>query len=207
MQPPWHFAGLLVYYKQLMKQYIQTAKTYVASHKKQFIIGLAVTVGVAAAIVGIVLLVRHNTVKIVYQPANACTLFSSAEASETLGRNTIRSGAQAPILSGNTAASNCGYTDGNPEENSMVVAAIIVRSGVNDKGVQQNKTEFAAGKPSKNVETVKNLGDSAYFNKENGQLNVLAGHEWIVLSYGVGSSPSTNSESQSVDLMKKILAS
>lgn len=187
-----------------MNHYIQSAKTYAATHKKELAIGTAVVLGVAVLITAIVLIVRGSEPKVVYQPANACSLLTLAEARELLGNKVLNSNANNPILSGDTASSRCGYTDGNPDTNSMIVAAIVVRSGINDKGVQQNKTEFAAGKPSENVETVKDIGDSAYFNHALGQLNILDGRKWIILSYGLGSAPETNTVGKAVELAHKV---
>ncbi|HMI09649.1 MAG TPA: hypothetical protein VK497_04635 [Candidatus Saccharimonadales bacterium] len=188
-----------------MNHYIQATKTYITTHRKKLAIGAAVILGIIVLITAIVLFVRNSTPKIVYQPANACGLITLTEAKELLGNNTLNSNANNPVVSGNTAASRCGYTDGNPDTNNMIVAAIIVRSGVNDKGVQQNKTDFEAGKPSKNIETVKNLGDSAYFNQKLGQLNILDGREWIILSYGVGSAPEANTVDKAIELARKVL--
>jgi hypothetical protein len=188
-----------------MKQHIQAAKTYITTHKKAFVVGMAVTLAIVVLITAIILFIQNSKTKIVYQPANACDLLTPKEAQELLGSKAPHSGVQTPVLSGDTAISRCGYTDGNPDTNTMVVAAIVVRSGVNDKGVAKNKTEFETNQSAKDVEPVKNLGDSAYFNKNLGQLNVLKGHEWIIFSYGVGASPSTNTLDDAVKLANKIL--
>jgi hypothetical protein len=87
----------------------------------------------------------------------------------------------------------------------MIVAAMTVRSGINDKGVEQNKTEFSVGRPHKNIEIVKDLGDNAYFNQTLGQLNILDGRKWIILSYGVGSAPEANTVDKAVELAHKII--
>ena len=176
---------------------------YVTAHKKDLAIITAVILGIVLVISVVVLFVRNSSPKIVYQPANACDLITSTEAKELLGSNALNSTANSPVISGDTATSRCGYTDGNPDTENMIVAAIIVRSGVNDKGVEQNKTEFVAGKPSENVEIVKNVGDSAYFNQKLGQLNILDGQKWIILSYGVGSAPEANTLDKAIELARK----
>ena len=188
-----------------MNHYIQSAKAYITAHRKNLTIGVAVILGIVAIITVIVLFVRNSAPKVIYQPANACGLLTLAETKELLGSKTLNSTANSPVLSGDTAASRCGYTDGNPDTENMIVAAIIVRSGVNDKGVEQNKTEFVAGKPSENVETVKDLGESAYFNQRLGQLNILDGNEWIILSYGVGSAPEANTVDKAVELARMVV--
>lgn len=188
-----------------MKHYIQTAKNYIVAHKNQLIVSAAVVVGIVALIALIAFWVRNSATKVDYQPANACDLLTPKEAQELLGSKAIHSGVQTPVLSGNMATSKCGFTDGNPDVNNMIVAAIVVRSGVNDKGVEQNKAEFDAGRPTKDVEDVKSLGEKAYFNKEIGQLNVLKGREWIIFSYGVGASPSVNTLDDAIKLADKVL--
>ena len=88
----------------------------------------------------------------------------------------------------------------------MMVAAIIVRSGVNDDGVEQNKAQFAAGKPKKaGIESVKGVGDEAYYNSELGQLNVLRGRDWLILSYGLGSDPLANTLDDAKKLAHAVL--
>lgn len=192
-----------------MNKYIQTAKTYITTRNKEFVVGVAVILGGIILVIVIALFIQNNTPKIMYQPAKACDLLNLAEAKELLGSKTVSSTSKDPVLSrsGNNAASECGYTDGNPDVDNMIVAAISVRSGVNDDGVQLNKTEFATNKASKNVEIVKDLGDSAYFNLKLGQLNVLEDRNWIIFNYGIGSAPETNTVDKAVELARKTLQS
>jgi hypothetical protein len=187
-----------------MKQFIQTAKNYILTYKKQIAITGTTLVIIAAIVAVIIIVIQNSATKIVYQPVNACDLLTPKKARELLGNASIHSGVQTPVVSGDTATSRCGYTDGNPDVNSMVVAAIVVRSGVNDEGTQKNETEFDTGRPE-NVDDVKQLGDNAYFNKNNGQLNVLKDHDWIIFSYGVGASPSMNTMEDAIKLADKVL--
>lgn len=188
-----------------MKDHIQTTKTYITTHKKKIAIGSLAALITLGIITAITLLVQNNAPKVIYQPTKACDLFNFSEARKHLGEDVITSTTQSPILSNNTATSKCGYTDGNPDMNGAIVAAIMVRSGVNDAGVQQNKAEFAAGKPTTNAEGVEDLGESAYFNTKLGQLNILDDKNWLILSYGVGSSPETNDLDKTTELAKEIL--
>lgn len=188
-----------------MNQHVETTKEYIKKYKIEFIIGLVVVILAIAAIITVTIIARSSVPKIVYQPANACDLLTIAKAKELLGDNTVASGAKDPLVSGNTATSRCGYTDGNPDTQNMIVAAITVRSGIDDKGVQQNKTEFTNGKPTQAVEDVSDLGDGAYFNQQNGQLNVLNGRDWIIFSYGPGSAPESNTVEQAVQLAQKVV--
>lgn len=156
-------------------------------------------------IAAVALLTQLSKPNIVYQPAKACDLLTASEATELLGSKTIPSSSSDVIISDDTGVSKCGYTDGDPDTNNMIVAAIIVRSAINDNGIQKNKTEFVAGTPKTGVETVKGIGDRAYFNQMSGQLNVLNGKNWIVISYGVGNSPETNTIEKAVELARKVI--
>lgn len=180
-------------------------ETQTTSYKKELIIGASVVVAILAIAAVVALFIYDSTPKVDYQPAVACEAFSGAEAQELLGSAAFNSNSNDPVLSGDTATSRCGYTDGNSDTQKMLVAAVIVRSGINDKGVAQNKTEFAKGTPTQTVEIVKDLGDSAYFNQINGQLNVLKGRDWFIVSNGLGAAPEANTVQDAVKLAEKVL--
>lgn len=185
-----------------MDQYLKTTKTYIVSHKKEFIIGLSVLAFVALLIA---LFIYNSTPQVKYQPASACKLFTPSEAQDLLGDKIIDVGNDSPIISGNIATSKCSYTDSNPTEDSMLVAAVAVRSGINDKGVLQNKSEFATNRSSATVTLVNNIGDSAFFNPDLGQLNILDGRNWIIISNGVGSTPEANTLDSALKLAHKVV--
>lgn len=188
-----------------MNEHVETTKVYIKTHRTELIIGVSIALAAVILMAAIVFVVYNSTPKIVYQPAKACDLLTMNEAKELMGDSTLNSNSRDPVQSGDITTSNCGYTDGNPQTDDMIVAAIIVRSGINDKGVEQNKTEFSAGKPTENVDAVKDLGDDAYFNKQNGQLNVRDGRNWIIFSYGPGSASTANAIEHTVELARKVI--
>lgn len=186
-----------------MKQHLHVARAFISNHKKEFIIGLAVVLSVLVVVVLVALFIYNNKPKVVYEPAKACDLFTPSEAQDLLGDKVINVNTNNVAVSGNTATSKCSYTDSNP--GGMTVAALAIRSGVNDDGVEQNRTEFAASRQGENLEIVKGLGESAFFNKELGQLNVLEGRRWFIISYGLGSAPEANTVEKSTELARKVL--
>lgn len=196
---------MLLYYDQIMNHYIQTVKTFVTTYKKEFIIGTTVVLGVSIIAVLIALFMYNNSSKIIYEPVKACDLFTPSEAQDLLGDKVINVNTNKATIVGDMATSKCSYTDSNPEQDKMLVAAVAVRSGVNDKGVERNKTEFAAAKQSDGIENIKDLGQSAFFAQEQGQLNVLDGRKWVIISYGVGASPETNTIEKVVELAHRAL--
>jgi hypothetical protein len=187
-----------------MNHYISAAKDFITAHRKKFTIGASIALAVVI-LTTVAMLFVYNLPKDVYQAVNACDLFTPAKAQALLGDKVISVDTKAPVISDNTATSKCSYTDNNPDKDKMMVAAIAVRSGINSKGAQQNKTDFADNMPSEGVEPVKNLGNSAYFDKAQGQLNILDGRKWIIVSYGVGSLPQANTLENATKLAKKVL--
>lgn len=189
-----------------MKKYFYRVKEYILEHKKEFTIGTTVVVIIAFILFGLALY-SYNTAqpKIIYEPARACDLLTLDEAKSLLGDQTINGVATNPVQAGNLTISKCGYSDGLPDTENAVVAAVVVRSGINDAGIEQNKTDFATGKPATGVQDVKGVGDDAYFNAATGQLNILKESTWVIVSYGAGSSPADNSVDKDIELAKKVL--
>ena len=185
-----------------MKNSIQTAKTYITTHKRESVIGLVLLLIVAGLIS---LFIYNNVSRIVYKPTNACDMLTPAKAQDLLGDKVISVDTKGAAVSGDIAISKCSYTDSNENKDLMIVAAVAVRSGINDAGVLKNKRDFAASKANDTVENIENLGDSAYFNPLRGQLNILDGRRWIIVSYGIGVSPETNTADQAIMLANTIL--
>lgn len=190
-----------------MNKYIQSVKSYITSSSgKELIIGVSVVIGFILLVVAVVLFIQHSGPKIDYQPSVACSLLSKDEAKEMLGDQVLDRAPASPTLQNDVATSKCSYTDMNPEQDQMKVAAIAVRSAVTDKGTDKNKREFAAAKLNPGMQTVNNVGDNAFFNPELGQLNILKGRDWIILSYGVGADPKSNTLEDAIELSQKVIA-
>lgn len=187
-----------------MDHYISIAENFITSHKKQFVIGAWVALAVVV-FATTTLLFLYNMPKDMQQSVKACDLFTTTEAQDLLGDKVISVDSKAPVISDDTATSKCSYTDNNPDKNKMMLAAIAVRSGLNAKGIEVNKADFTASRPSENIEPIKGLGDSAYFNKELGQLNILDGRQWIKLSYGAGETPQSNTLDDAIKLAHIVL--
>lgn len=187
-----------------MNDYIQTAKDFAEAHKKKLVLGGSIALGALILFI-IAMLFIYNLPKDNYQAVKACDLFTSAEAENLLEDKTIGLTAQPPTITEDTAISKCSYTDSNADKDKMKIAAIAVRSGINDKGVAQNKADFANNTPTENIEDVNNLGEKAYFDKAQGQLNILDGRKWIIISYGAGSTPQFNTLDDAVKLANKVL--
>lgn len=188
-----------------MKQYVQQARQYINDHRDN-LTTFAIIIGIVAIVIAtVVAIVYSSAPKIIYKPVKACDLLTAKEAKSLLGNRTMGTSNTAPQISADNATSQCGYADGNPKTEEMIVIAVIVRAGVNDEGVARNNTDFAAARPEKGVQDVEGVGDDAFFNEANGQLNVLDGRNWFILSYGVGSDPLSNTLADAKKLANEIL--
>lgn len=178
---------------------------YIDKHRDNLTTAAILVALVVAACAVVFFFVERSKPNIVYQPTKACDLLTVARAKSLLGNAALKTADEAPATGRETAVSKCGYTDGNPDMNNAIVAAIIVRSGINDLGDAKNKSEFVAGASGVGVQTVKDLGEKAYFNSQKGQLNILRTHDWIVISYGIGAAPETNTLEKAAELARSIL--
>lgn len=189
-----------------MKKYTQSIKEYLSTESaKEMIIGVSIVLGFVAIVSVIVLLIQQNTTKIVYQPSVACVMFTEEEAKELLGAQVLPNKSGNPVLSGHVATTKCSYSDVNSDQDGMLVAAVAVRSGIDDEGTAQNTAEFTASMAGKDTEPVSGLGDSAYFDPATGQLHVLRGHDWVILSFGVGTAPEANTLDDALQLAQRVL--
>lgn len=183
---------------------LQTLKQYVSQRSETFI-GLFVVAVLIIGIAAITIAAESSKPKIVHEPTKACDLLTLTEAKELLGASTLQTTNTPPTQSGDITVSQCGFADGTPDKDNMVIAAVVVRSGINDKGVQQNITDFSGAQSQQSVEAVTGVGGSAFYSPELGQLNILKDRDWIILSFGVGSTPQANTLEDAVALAKKVI--
>lgn len=183
-----------------MKYYARTIKPYVSDHKQQFLMALGII-----AIIIIVPLVAWaiRSQKPSYEPAKACDMLTVTRAENLLGERVNNIEANKPVTANNIATSKCGYTD--VDRSNMHVAALVVKSAVNDKGISELHKAFKKQLSVQGNEPVKHLANSAYFNTEHGLLYVLDHKNVLIISYGAGANPSANDLTQLVDLAHTLL--
>lgn len=188
-----------------MNNYIQAVKTYLVDHKKDISIAAPIVLFLVLLVGIVVYATVRNMPNIVYQPLDACKLFTPKEAQDLLGDKVIGVDSKGIKIAGNLGTSKCSYTDGNADTTQLLVAAVAVQSGINDEGVAQVTKTFTAKKRGATMQEVKELGKSAFFDPTVGQLNVLNGKQWYILSYGVGQTPEMNTLEKSLELAAVVL--
>ena len=188
-----------------MNNYIAFAKNYIFEHKRQFKTGVIFVAGTGVVVLFVALFAYNNQSKlptIVYTPVSACDLLTKSEAEKLLGGDVIPNSTEQTI-DGDTAKSKCSYSDTNAD--NFRVAAVAVRSGINDAGVSKNKQDFAASKKANTTELVTGVGDDAFFNKTNGQLNILTAKTWLILNFGLTSDVTSHSIEDAIKLANKVI--
>lgn len=128
---------------------------------------------------------------------DACDVLTEAAAKQVLGAGAEKGNTAAGNASSDDiSVTNCNYnykpvTTGPALQQlqSAVAAGILARSAKTKTGAESNKAVFGPQKPA-GVQDVSGYGDKAYFNPKFGQLNILKGGNWYILSHYTGVSPS-----------------
>ncbi len=136
-----------------------------------------------------------NNAQVTYENKDACTIFTLDDAKKVLG-DSAKAGTGTPgATSNDISVSTCSYlVDTNTPGSAPVSvknihsASILVRAPKSATGTTSNKQVFTALPAG--AQSVSGYGDSAFWNPTLGQLNVLKGNVWVILSSGVSSPPS-----------------
>lgn len=162
-----------------------------------FLIGVAVLIGLFAYNL-------PKSPKMVYQPLKACELLTPDKAIDLLGGGkVINTEKNTPVVTENTAVSQCSYS--NTSQTDMKIVALAVMSAINDEGVQKVKSDFAERQRNRDTTPVTGIGEEAYFDNSTGQLNVLLSKQWATISYGSANDPISHTVNESLPVAHKIL--
>jgi len=102
--------------------------------------------------------------------------------------------------------STCGYTEDNPSKSlkDTLGFSILVRAAKDNDGASSNKDAFGPSKPA-GAQDISGYGDKAFWDANLGQLNVLKGGNWYILSSGIGLSPEDNTLDSAKKLAEAII--
>ena len=114
-------------------------------------------------------------------PNKACQIFTLADAKTLLGDSVKGGSSIAPQSSADLNISTCTYNLGSGTDRKA--ASLLARVPKTPRGETSNSNEFGPFRPS-TVQDVPGYGDSAYWDAEHGQLNILKNNTWYILSYG-----------------------
>lgn len=144
---------------------------------------------------------------------DACDVLTNEVAKKVLGEGVEKGDTTAGTASSDDiSVSNCvytrkGVTTGSVKEQlaSIETVGLLVRAAKNKAGAESNKTPFSSAKPS-GVQDVDGYGSQAYFNPATGQLNVLAGNNWYIISHYTGTSVTKATLAQASELADALKA-
>lgn len=127
---------------------------------------------------------------------DACDVLTAAVAKNILGDAAAKGdlpGSQASTQ--DVSISSCVYTAKIDPTAAVRIsntkgASVLIRAAKTKAGADSNKSQFGANKPA-GVQDVDGLGNTAFFNPQFGQLNVLKGGNWYILSSYSGSANGT----------------
>lgn len=116
----------------------------------------------------------------------ACTYLSQEVANKVLGAGAEKGTVASATSSDDISVSTCTYTskvgDSLADIKNMRVATLLVRSPLTATGAASNDEPFDTMKTG--ALTVDGYGEKAYWDPELGQLNVLKGGVWLIISFG-----------------------
>lgn len=111
----------------------------------------------------------------------ACQLLTRSIAQQILGPDVSSSpaGNISSLASSDTTLSVCSYAS-----NTSGVQ-LIVRTPTDSLGVSKNATMFGSAKPQ-NATTLQGYGQSAYWDNDKHQLNILSHNNWYIIARSTG---------------------
>jgi hypothetical protein len=111
----------------------------------------------------------------------ACDVFTLADATAVLGEGATQTPTHSDTISAQKSVTTCLYSY-DPGSLSDIVSASMLLQGAPAGQTQQS---FTQARPA-NAETIKDYGDQAFWDPSLGQLNILKGSYWVIISAGSG---------------------
>lgn len=138
---------------------------------------------------------------------DACDVLTESAAKQILGDTAEKGDTSAgSVATDDISVSNCVYsTKIDPSTigiNNSKGVSVLARAAKTQTGVTSNKAVFGELKPM-DVQDVPGIGDTAFYNPEYGQLNVLKGGNYYIVSNYTGTS--TNSTIEQATELAKLL--
>ena len=144
--------------------------------------------------------VPKKSAELAEQLVKACDLLSVEDAKTVLGQDIEPADGSdaAAASSDDIAVSRCVFAQklgAAVTPASQKQASLVVRSPRSDTGKQANRNVFTGSAKPANVEQVSGFGESAFWNPEFGQLNILKNDAWYIVEAG----PSVPTERKAED--------
>lgn len=115
----------------------------------------------------------------------ACDVLTQDIAKKVLGSSVAAADTNTtpPSESDDLVVSNCNYSIEGATLGDNRTVSLLVRSPKTSKGTESNQQAFGSLKPA-NAQDVSGYGESAFWNPDFGQFNVLKDNTWYIVSKG-----------------------
>lgn len=134
-------------------------------------------------------------------PKDACNYLTAAIATKLLGEGVSKGDGGAAVNAEDLSVSTCIYTSKTgttiADVKNMRSLTLLVRSPLTAEGAASNDEPFDS--PKTGSIKVDGYGEKAFWDPELGQLNVLKGGMWLIISFG-----KTSLAESSLDDAKKL---
>jgi hypothetical protein len=118
------------------------------------------------------------------QTKSACEVLTVEVARQLLG-SVSRAASPAPEAgSDDVTVSTCTRTNRATSVTEARTASLLMRVAETGTGAKSNEAVFASSSLPKGAEEVEGYGEKAFWNPAFGQLNILEGGNWYILSVG-----------------------
>lgn len=183
--------------------------------KLALIIGAALLVVAGAGIVTAAILMRSpqqaqqdqvvdTTVQADKKAPKACDILTLTEAKTVLGAAAVTG--DNPDTNSNIAedlkVSSCTYVNGAKDVKAIRTSSVLVRSALSSAGIEANKQAFQ--RPPEGSQTVNDLGDSAFWSPQLGQLFVLKSNSWVTITSG-GVTPASRTQDEALKVARLLV--
>lgn len=148
----------------------------------------------------------HDT----FSAPKACDVFTLDDAKKVLGDTAQKPEETQPAeaSSNDIDVSQCIYQQ--PADTIAAIktqkqASLLVRGAKTKTGAESNKDYFNGTTKPQGVQEVSGYGDTAFWNPQFGQLNILKGNNWYILQVGV-STPGNRTVDEAKTLADALIA-
>lgn len=111
----------------------------------------------------------------------ACSVFTLSDAQSVLGQGATQTPSHTDSITAQKSITSCLYTYDPGSFSDVVVASVQLQGSV----PAQAKTSFTDARPA-NAQDVSGYGDQAYWDPNLGQLQIVKGQYWLIISGGSG---------------------
>lgn len=118
------------------------------------------------------------------QEMSACEVLTAEVARAAIGKLAPENSPAPEAGSDEVTVSSCTRVNKADDVRDSRSASLLMRVAESDQGARSNEVVFDSSSLPQGAEEVSGYGEQAFWNPEFGQLNILEGGNWYILSVG-----------------------